>query len=45
MLSDLLNDLLDVSRLDVGHVALPLEAVALTDVVEEVAAQFGPLAD
>jgi signal transduction histidine kinase len=44
-LSALLSDLLDLARLDVGPQTLPLEPVALVDVVEEIAAQFKPLAD
>jgi signal transduction histidine kinase len=44
-LSALLGELLDLARLDAGRLELPLEPVALTDVVEELAAQFGPLAD
>jgi two-component system sensor histidine kinase CiaH len=44
-LSVLLSDLLDLERLDAGEHALSLEPVALVDVVEEVAAQFKPLAD
>jgi signal transduction histidine kinase len=44
-LSVLLSDLLDLARLDAGQQALALEPVALVDVVEEIAAQFKPLAD
>ena len=44
-LSSLLSDLLDLARLDAADQQLPLEPVALVDVVEELAAQFKPLAD
>jgi signal transduction histidine kinase len=44
-LSRLLTDLLDLARLDAGQQELPLEPVALVDVIEEIAAQFKPLAD
>ena len=44
-LSGLLSDLLDLARLDAGQPELTLEPVALMDVVEEIAAQFKPLAD
>jgi signal transduction histidine kinase len=44
-LSGLLSDLLDLARLDAGQQELTLEPVALVDVVEEIAAQFKPLAD
>ena len=44
-LSALLSDLLDLARLDAVRQTLALEPVALVDVVEEIAAQFKPLAD
>jgi signal transduction histidine kinase len=44
-LTGLLADLLDLARLDAGQQELTLEPVALVDVVEEIAAQFKPLAD
>ncbi len=44
-LSGLLSDLLDLARLDTGQQELTLEPVALVDVVEEITAQFKPLAD
>ncbi|HEX8966911.1 MAG TPA: HAMP domain-containing sensor histidine kinase, partial [Chloroflexota bacterium] len=44
-LSGLLSDLLDLARLDAGEQELTLEPVALVDVVDEVVAQFRPLAD
>lgn len=43
-LSALLEDLLDLARLDAGQVALTLEPVALAEVAEEIAAQLGALA-
>jgi signal transduction histidine kinase len=44
-LSALLSDLLDLARMDAGQQELTLEPVALVDVVEEITAQFKPLAD
>jgi signal transduction histidine kinase len=44
-LSELLDDLLDLARLDAGQVELVLEPVALAEVAEEVVAQLRPLAD
>lgn len=43
-LSALLDELLDLARLDAEQVPLPLEPVALGDVVEELVAQLQPLA-
>jgi signal transduction histidine kinase len=43
-LSALLEDLLDLARLDAAEEPLPLLPVAVDEVVEEVAAQLGPLA-
>jgi len=43
-LGELLNDLLDLARLDAGAPAIALEPVALTDVAEEIVAQFQPIA-
>jgi signal transduction histidine kinase len=44
-LSVLLSDLLDLARLDTGQQNLAIEPVALVDVLEEIKAQFQPLAD
>jgi signal transduction histidine kinase len=44
-LSSLLDELLDLARLDAGQIELPLEPVALADVAEEMVAQLAPLAD
>jgi signal transduction histidine kinase len=44
-LSALLDDLLDLARLDAGQIALPLEPVALADMAEELVAQLAPLAE
>ena len=43
-LTVLLSDLLDLARLDAGPPELAVEPVALVDVVEEIAAQFAPVA-
>jgi signal transduction histidine kinase len=43
-LAVLLDELLDLSRLDAGQAELASEPVPLADVVEEIAAQLGPLA-
>ncbi len=43
-LADLVNDLLDVSRLSAGRLVLDLEQVDLSAVVREVASQFEPQA-
>ena len=43
-LADLVNDLLDVSRISTGRLVLNLEAVDLSAVVREVVAQFEPQA-
>jgi PAS domain S-box-containing protein len=43
-LADLVNDLLDVSRISTGRLVLNLEQVDLSAVVREVAAQFEPQA-
>jgi PAS domain S-box-containing protein len=40
----LINDLLDLSRLEVGKLDLRLEAVALAEAAEEVVERMGPLA-
>jgi two-component system, OmpR family, sensor kinase len=44
-LQKLAVDLLDLSRLDSGSVALELEAVDLTEVIESVAREFAPALD
>jgi signal transduction histidine kinase len=44
-LTTLLTDLLDLARLDAGNGNLEVEPVALVDVVEEIAAQFSPVAE
>jgi signal transduction histidine kinase len=44
-LSALLDELLDLARLDAGQVALPLEPIALADVAEEMVVQLAPLAE
>ena len=43
-LSTLLDELLDLARIDAGHIDLTLEPVALADVAEELVAQLTPLA-
>lgn len=43
-LSTLLDELLDLARLDAGQIELPLEPVAVADVAEELVAQLTPLA-
>jgi len=44
-LSALLDDLLDLARLDAGQEPLVLEPIALGEVAEEIAAQLTPLAE
>ena len=44
-LSALLDDLLDLARLDAAEERIELEPVAIADVAEEVAAQLAPLAE
>jgi signal transduction histidine kinase len=44
-LSALLDEVLDLARLDADQIALPLEPVALADVAEEMVAQLAPLAE
>lgn len=44
-LTQLLDELLDLARLDAGQTPLSLEPVALAEVAEEIVAQFRPLAD
>ncbi len=44
-LSDLVNDLLEVSRISTGHLRLQLEEVDLAEVVREVSARFSPEAE
>jgi len=44
-LSALLDELLDLTRLDAGQIELPLEPVALGDVAEEMVAQLAPLVE
>lgn len=43
-LSTLLDELLDLARIDAGYIELTLEPVALADVAEELVAQLAPLA-
>ena len=43
-LSTLLDELLDLARIDAGHIELTLEPVALADVAEELVGQLTPLA-
>ncbi|MCC6176208.1 MAG: HAMP domain-containing histidine kinase [Chloroflexi bacterium] len=43
-LSALLDELLDLARIDAGQIELPLEPVALADVAEELVAHLTPLA-
>jgi PAS domain S-box-containing protein len=44
-LSDLVNDLLDVSRISTGRMKLQVEEVDLSEVAREVAARFNPEAE
>ena len=44
-LSTLLDELLDLARLDAGQIELPVEPVTLADVADELVAQLAPLAE
>jgi signal transduction histidine kinase len=44
-LSTLLDELLDLARIDAGHIDLTLEPVALADAAEELIVQLAPLAN